>query len=118
VLLWNPLPFDFLNPNRPAAYLTTVGTPSRTSSILAEYLLRLLAEFSVTWLGRYRHTVLRLLSVFNGPWANVVIRGREYEALRQPAEVEGFGDSLLIGLAEVAARHREHVVTATVNRNM
>jgi hypothetical protein len=58
MLLWNPLPFDFLNPNRPAAYLTTVGTPSRTASILAEYLLRLLAEFSVTWLGRYRHILV------------------------------------------------------------
>ena len=46
VLLWNPLPFDFLNPNRPAAYVTTVGAPSRTASILAVYLLRFLAEFS------------------------------------------------------------------------
>src|ERR1017187_1104719 len=64
MLLWNPLPSDFLNTNLPSATLASVGAPLRPASILAEYLLRFLAKFPVTGLGRYRHTVSRLPSVF------------------------------------------------------
>ena len=63
--LWNPLPSVFQNPDHLSANLTTVGTPLRPASILAECLLRFLAEFPVTGLGRFRHTVLRLPPAFD-----------------------------------------------------
>jgi hypothetical protein len=63
--LWNPLPSVFQNPDHLSANLTTVGTPLRPASILAECLLRFLAEFTVTGLGRFRHTVLRLPLAFD-----------------------------------------------------
>ena len=65
MLLWDPLPSDFLNANLPSATLTSVGVPLSAASILAEYLLRFLTEFPVTGLGRYRHTASSLPSVFN-----------------------------------------------------
>src|ERR1039458_3002034 len=36
MLLWNPLPSDFLNTNLPSATLASVGAPLRPASILAE----------------------------------------------------------------------------------
>jgi hypothetical protein len=57
MLFWNPLPSIFQNSDHLPANLTTVGTPLRPPSILAECLLRFLTEFTVTGLGRFGHAV-------------------------------------------------------------